>query len=290
MNPSSMSKHGILTVNGGQLSYQTFGQSGLPLLVLHGGPGLGCNYLLPQMGGLGTFSFAIFYDQRGTGNSTSTDNWQANPFETYCDDINQLRNFFGLEKISLLAHSFGGVFASFYAIAFPDHVDKIIYLNSVPVSSDDYFSFVKHRSSIVDENKATLDAIRQTSNFLQDDPKTIEHYYRIYFKNYFAKPELADTLSLAMTSDAAINNFKIYEFFYSYMQKHSFNLYDKLKKINKNSLIIAADKDVVPINYMELLHESILSSTYKVIENCGHFPYIDQPKILFDTIKGFLIN
>lgn len=58
-----------LSVNGGTLFYQTFGEKGYPLLVLHGGPGLGCRYLLPQMGELGKFAFAIFYDQRGTGNS-----------------------------------------------------------------------------------------------------------------------------------------------------------------------------------------------------------------------------
>jgi proline iminopeptidase len=278
----------MLAVNGGQLFYQTFGETGHPLLVLHGGPGLGCHYLLPQMSELGKFSFAIFYDQRGAGNSTSTNEWQTSPFATYCDDINHLREAFGFEKISLLSHSFGGVFASLYALTFPQHVNTIIYLNSVPLSTVDYLKYVKHRAHIVDENKSKLDAIRQTTDFLQGNPKTIEQYYRIYFKNYFAKTHLANTLSLTMTPEAAINNFKIYDLFYSYMQKHPFNFYEKLKKLNKKSLIIACDKDVVPIQYMEHLHDSMPLSEYQLIEDCGHFPYIDQPKILFDIIRQFL--
>ena len=72
-----MSRHETLTVNGGKLSYQTFGKADDPLIVLHGGPGLGCNYLLPQMSELGKFSLAIFYDQRGTGHSICTYDWQA---------------------------------------------------------------------------------------------------------------------------------------------------------------------------------------------------------------------
>lgn len=285
-----MSKHGMLTVNGGKLFYQTFGKTGHPLLILHGGPGLGCHYLLPQMSELKKFSFAIFYDQRGTGNSTSTNSWQANPFETYCDDIDHLRKAFGFKKISLLGHSFGGVFASLYASSFPQHVDTIIYVNSVPISSTAYLEFVKHRTQIVDENKSKLDAIRQTADFLQGNPEIIEKFYRIYFKNYFSKPHLANTLSLTMTPEAAINNFKIYDFFYSYIQKHSFNFYEKLNQFNKPTLIIAGDKDIIPMRYMEQLHESIPGSTYKIIENCGHFPYIDQPEILFENIKQFLKN
>lgn len=186
-----------LSIPGGTLFYQTFGTSDNPLLVLHGGPGLGSNYLLPQLSALGQFSFAIFYDQRGTGNSTSTNDWQSTPFETYCEDIEKLRHSLGYKKISLLGHSFGGVFASLYAITYPEHIDKLIYLNTVPLSSQAYLEFVKHRSQIVDQNKSKLDAIRKTSDFTP-------------------------------------------------------------------------------------------SSIYKIIQNCGHFSYIDQPEITFSEIKYFL--
>jgi len=275
-----------ISMDGGKLFCKTFGKSGKPLVVLHGGPGLGFNYLLPQMSALGNFSFAIFYDQRGTGHSTSTADWQTNPFETYCDDLNQLRKSFGFEKISLLGHSFGGVFASMYASVFPQHVDKIIYVNSVPISSHDYIEFVNHRTSIVNKNKAELDSIRNTQAFIKGDPKTVEHYYRIYFKNYFVKPELANTLTLTMTTEAAINNFKIYDLFFDYIKKHPFNYYEK--KLNLPSLILAGAKDVIPLHYMEKLHASLPASTYQVIENCGHFAYIDQPEVLFDSVKLFI--
>lgn len=273
----------MLAVSGGNLFYQTFGQSGQPLLVIHGGPGLGCNYLLPQMSELGKFSFAIFYDQRGTGQSTSTADWQSNPFEVYCEDIDNLRKALGFEKISLLGHSYGGIFASMYALKFPQHVDKIIYVNSVPLSSADYLEFTNHRNQVIDKSK--LDVIRQTSGFIQGDPETIEKYYRLYFKTYFAHPELENNLSLTMTPQAAINNFKIYQIFYDYLTQHPFDCYQAL---NMPALIIAGDKDIIPLHYSERIHQAIPQSVYKVIKNCGHFPYIDEPKILFDCIKSFI--
>ncbi len=278
----------FVPVNGAQLFCRTFGNQNSPVIVLHGGPGLGFNYLLPQMIEIGKFSFAIFYDQRGTGSSIGKDDWLLDPFQTYIDDLNQVREAFGLKTISLLAHSFGGILASFYALAFPQHVDKIIYLNSVPISSADYIAFVKHRSQIVDTHKTELDSIRQSVAFLQGDPETVERFYRLYFKNYFSNPSLAHTLTLRMTPKAAINNFKIYNLFYDDITKNSFNLYKKIKTLNKQSLIVACDKDVIPLYYMEQLHKNIPSSKLTLIKDSGHFPYIDQPKILFKNIKNFL--
>src|SRR5579864_5985707 len=102
----------FVPVSGTRLFCQTFGENKPPVIVLHGGPGLGHGYLLPQMSNLGKFSFAIFYDQRGTGKSSSNDDWHRDPFKVYVNDIHQLRESFGLEKVSLLGHSWGGILAA----------------------------------------------------------------------------------------------------------------------------------------------------------------------------------
>jgi proline iminopeptidase len=278
----------FIPVNNGKLFCRTFGAENTPLVVLHGGPGLGHHYLLPQMAELGKFSFAIFYDQRGTGNSLGSDDWQVDPFQTYVNDLDQVRKQFGFEKISLLAHSWGGLLATFYALAFPEKVDKLIYANSVPVSSSDYLTFVKHRSQIVDDHKAELDSIRSSALFLAGDPRTVAAFYRIYFKNYFSNPELINKLNLAMTPQAALNNFRIYNLFLRFVTKNSFDLYEKLNTLTHEALILACDNDVIPINYMEKLHQSVPSSKLVLIKHCGHFPYIDQPNIFFQHINDFL--
>ena len=129
----------FVTVDGDtKLFCRVFGKNNSPVIVLHGGPGLGQNYLLPQMAEIGKFSSAVFYDQRGTGKSSSNNNWQSDPFQTYIEDIDRLRKAFNFKKISLLSHSWGGILASLYALTYPECVDKIIYLNPVPVSSESY--------------------------------------------------------------------------------------------------------------------------------------------------------
>lgn len=281
-------KEWLVSVDRAKLFCRVFGKKNPPIIVMHGGPGLGQDYLLPQMAEIGKFSFAIFYDQRGTGRSTDDNDWQSNPFQTYVRDVDQLREAFGLETVSLLGHSWGGILASLYALAYPQHVDKIIYLNSVPISSAGYMEFVQHRSRIVDIYKDELKSIRESQAFAQGDPKTVEKFYRIYFRNYFAKPERANTLSLTMSPKAAINNFKIYDFFYDYTVKNPFDLYEGLKALDKQSLIIACNKDVIPLHYMEHLHKSIPSSKFVLIKDSGHFPYVDQPETLFKILQDFI--
>src|SRR3990167_11323508 len=166
----------LISVDGAKLFCRVFGKKNPPILVMHGGPGLGQNYLLPQMSAIGKFSCAIFYDQRGTGKSVSRSDWQANPFQTYVHDVNQLREAFGFETVSLLGHSWGSILVSLYALAYPQHVDKIIYVNPVPISSADYMTFVQHRNQIVNTHKDELTVIRESSAFKQGDPKTVEKF------------------------------------------------------------------------------------------------------------------
>lgn len=281
-------KESFVRVDGAKLFCRTFGhnEEKPPVIIVHGGPGLGHAYLLPQMAEIGKFSSAIFYDQRGAGRSIADDHWQSNPFQTYVNDLNQLREAFGFDKVSLLAHSWGGILASLYTLAHPQHIDKIIYLNSVPVSSKNYLEFVTHRAGLVDNRETN--AIRESSAFLQGDPKTTEKFYRLYFKNYFANPELVNQLTVTMSPEAAINCSKIYNFFFEYVEKNGFDLYDGLRALNKPSLIVTCDKDIIPLHYMEQLHKTIPSSTWVSINNCGHFPYIEQPKILFSTLRNFM--
>lgn len=277
----------LLLVKEGKLFCSVVGNHHRPVIVLHGGPGLGHRYLLPQMEEIGKFSRAIFYDQRGTGKSKSNDAWHSQPFETYVNDIEEVRKQFGFESVSLLSHSWGSMLASLYALSYPERVSDIIYLNAVPISSKNYLAFVEHRNHILNVNKDELTALRESNAFKRGDTETVEKYYRLYFKNYFAKPELLDQLTIKMSPEAAINNFKIFELFYNYTVKHTFDLYDGMKKFSKPSLIIAGDKDVIPFHYMEHLHRTIPASQLVLIKECGHFPYIDQLALMLKTIQDF---
>lgn len=66
---SKIANEYFIAVENGKLFLRTIGK-GKPLIVLHGGPGLTQDYLLPQLYRLAKNNFVIFYDQRGCGQST----------------------------------------------------------------------------------------------------------------------------------------------------------------------------------------------------------------------------
>lgn len=285
---SLYTKEFFIPVEKSLLFCRQYGVEGAPTVVVHGGPGLGSSYLLPQMGHLGQFTKAYFYDQRGTGQSQAHDDWYDNPIQTYIKDLEQLRHALAFEKINLIAHSWGSILASFYTLQYPQHVNKLIYLNPVPISSALYLEYVHSRTQIIEENKEKLDPIRQTQAFIDGDPEMVIKYYRLYFRCFFSDPKLVDKLSLSFTQQSALANFKIFSMFFSYVQSHPFDLYPKMNSLNKPALIIAGNKDVIPMHYINYLHQHIPQGQVQIIKNCGHFPYIEQPVQLLNILRQYI--
>ena len=67
---------------------------GLPLLLLHGGPGAGHDYLEP-IEGLASDRPVIFYDQLGCGKSDKPDNRALWTIERFCEEVDEVRAALG---------------------------------------------------------------------------------------------------------------------------------------------------------------------------------------------------
>jgi proline iminopeptidase len=68
----------------------------------------------------------VYMDQRGSGGSGTSENYHL---ETMVQDIEELRQHLKLDKIFLLAHSFGGIIAVNYAKKYPQHTKGLILAN-----------------------------------------------------------------------------------------------------------------------------------------------------------------
>ncbi|HEX9653891.1 MAG TPA: alpha/beta fold hydrolase, partial [bacterium] len=121
---SLKAEEGLRAINGTQLYCKVMG-SGEPIVILHGGPGLDHTYLLPQMAELAKDYRLIFFDQRLAGRSASNVDSSAITLQNFIDDVEGVRREFNLEKMNLLAHSWGSFLALNYAITYPDHLKSL---------------------------------------------------------------------------------------------------------------------------------------------------------------------
>ena len=95
--------------NGHKVWTKTVGDGpGLPLLLLHGGPGGGHDYLEP-LEALSSDRPVIFYDQLGCGKSDMPENRALWTIERFADEVQEVRDVLGLERCHMLGQSWGEV-------------------------------------------------------------------------------------------------------------------------------------------------------------------------------------
>lgn len=99
--------------------------AGEPWLLLHGGPGSGC-----QPGMLAPFDLrrqrVIAVDQRGAGASRPHGRVPGNHLQALVADLEALRRQLGLQRWALLAGSWGTVVALAYARQYPQRVQRLV--------------------------------------------------------------------------------------------------------------------------------------------------------------------
>lgn len=261
---------------------------GKPLIIIHGGPGLTQDYLLPQMYQLANDYFVIFYDQRGCGKSIGKINENTINMDTFINDIEAIRQALHLNKISVLGHSWGGFLAMSYAITHPEHVDKLILANSMPASSEGFCSFVNEWMRRTAPYSEAMDEIKNTPEFKDGNSELIERYYRIIFRTYCYLPENVDKLNLKMSPQASINGGKVYEILRQNVFDKPFDLHAQLRNLTIPTLVIHGDFDPISPVTAQIIHENIKNSKYVLMKDCGHFPYVEKPEEFFNEIKQFL--
>ena len=96
------------------------------LLYLHGGPGASCLDFVNQAKALSRKMKVIIFDQLGVLRSDGIAENESYSMEYQVEMIEEMRKILGIEKWSVLGHSYGGMLAVLYASACPDSVHKIL--------------------------------------------------------------------------------------------------------------------------------------------------------------------
>jgi proline iminopeptidase len=100
---------------GHTMYYETYGvPDGIPIVVLHGGPGGGSSRDYLQFFDLKKW-FVVMYDQRGCGKSTPRLELKANTTWHLVEDIEKLRKELGIDKWAVFGGSWGTTLALSYA-------------------------------------------------------------------------------------------------------------------------------------------------------------------------------
>lgn len=277
-----------IKTEGASLYTQTMGK-GSPLIILHGGAGyITHDYLLPHMQRLAKNNLIVLYDQRALGKSTGDPIPEQINLNTYIQDLDAIRASLGVNKVSLLGHSFGSFLALHYAITHPESVDKLILASSMPISTPDLGLFLTEYAKRVAPCANELQKIESSEAYLSGDPETAQNYLKIVYQTYLYDPENIHKLNLFKSQKEVLNGFKVWNIFKEQVFLQPYDMTDQLKKLQNKTLIVHGDVDIIPFAVAEHIKDALPSSTLIKIQNSGHFPFVEQPEPFFKAIEEFL--
>jgi proline iminopeptidase len=98
---------------------------GLPVVVLHGGPGGGCSPAMRRFFNPDAFR-VILFDQRGCGRSRPIAETRENTTWDLISDIETIRQKLGIDRWIVFGGSWGATLALLYAQAHPEHAAALV--------------------------------------------------------------------------------------------------------------------------------------------------------------------
>jgi proline iminopeptidase len=155
--------HALPVGHGHVLHVEEWGApDGLPVLLLHGGPGSGCSPLLRRGFDLEKYRL-ICPDQRGAGRSTPRGSLVHNSTDQLLDDLELLRRRLGVQRWLVAGGSWGATLALLHALDQPDAVLGLLLRNTFLARESDIHGFFDGAPHALAQGWPTMPA-------LEDEP------------------------------------------------------------------------------------------------------------------------
>lgn len=169
----------------------------------------------------------------------------------------------GIEEIVLIGHSFGGRISIILANKYPDLFKKIVLVDSagiIPKRGLKYYGKVY--------SFKTLKLLYRLAFFWMPQEKKMENFYKKFgSKDYQNAGNMRRILVKVVNED----------------------LRGLLKGIKASTLLIwGRDDDATPVYMGEIMEREINDSGLVVLENAGHFSYLDQLHRFLKIVDNFL--
>jgi len=287
--------------DGIRLFYRRIG-GGDPVLFLHGGPGGSFDNGGYSIEPLGRERSVIMYDQRGAGRSQIVTDTALLTAAHHVRDVEAVRRYFKLERMSVIGLSWGAGLAAMYADAYPERVARVVFLIPMPPANK---PFVQERNqrirSLLDPKEANrLAEVSKQLGSADDDqvaPLCREQLAIL------SRPEVADPGSydptrldgtplgkeiagMCSVPPAAIRNQRLVGQA-TIASLGDWDFRPMLSRLNVPALVIEGEKTNVPLDATREWAKAIPNARILLVPNAGHLVLEEQPRAI-DEIAAFL--
>lgn len=259
------------------------------LLLLNGGPGLPCDYLLTPHLRLVESGWTVHsYDQLGCGESDRPDDAQLWTVGRYVEELENVVRVLGLKRFSLLGHSWGTWLGTEYALRNAPRIARLVLADGDGDTAHLVEQLEKIRSALGHETVQMMK--RREAQGLIEHP---EYQAAITLLNYRHVCRL-DTWPESLTRSLAQWNMGPYmtiqgpnEFTYT-GNIQGWTVIPRLHALQMPSLVLCGEHDELPIACSARIHDALPGSRLKVFDGCSHMPFYENPDAYFAYLLDFL--
>lgn len=282
-------KSTITLRNGHRIWTNTVGDgAGLPLLLLHGGPGAGHDYLEP-LASLGDERPVVFYDQLGCGKSDIPENPALWTIERFADEVQEVRSKLGIERCHLLGQSWGGWLGLEYLLREPPGLASVVLAStsaSIPEFSAECERLI---GELPEAQRVALKNHGEHGEFEHPDYVAAEELF--YQRHLCRLTEWPDCL---MRSVENLHHTPVYgaingpNEFTTIGNLRYWDRTAELKKISTPVLITCGKHDELGPRCAQTLHTGIKGSSLQVFEESAHVAHIEEAEKFLECVSTFL--
>ncbi|MBC8231575.1 alpha/beta hydrolase [bacterium] len=289
-----LTKPGLVTSEDGvELHYKVLGE-GTSILLLSGGPGSSSSYLFPVAQELSKTYRCILLDQRGTGKS-KLDVYDETTLSlnAFISDLETLRVHLGIDKWIVLGHSWGGRLAMAYAVSHPYCIRALVLVGSSGLVSYDYGPVLERNIEAQQEVDELESSVFWSNEYRMKLPYAFSEWLRAQTPAYMFNPTEALSMTELSTGVDAFNPALFLAMANLYIDVKMDEKVLLVNRLKQPMLVIQGEQDPMGASTAYKTY-NVLTSIYPngkeiaFIAECGHVPWIEQPKDFFGKLKSFL--
>lgn len=286
-------REGFVEGAGARIFFKTTGR-GVPLLLLHGGPGADHSDFLPALNPLGKRCRLVLIDERGSGRSERLADPAGYTLKRMVMDLECVRKHLQIDRWVVLGHSFGGILAQAYAVRHPKRLLGLVLAGAGSSAQcvDADFRDLRRRLPRVLRSRLTS---CEKAGIFQANGAYSRQYAAASAKalapQMFARnppPRFEKTPALGMEvlremwvrrSDFRIDgNLK------------GFDFTKQLARVKVPSLVVIGDRDLVSMRTAATTRASLPRATLVVMAECAHMMFIDQTARFNRLVGEFVLE
>ncbi len=258
---------------------------GVPLLVLHGGPGF---QSMPQtVSDLAKDRPVYFYDQLGCGKSDRPADFRYS-LKNYIEELDEVKSALKLQEVVLMAFSWGCALTCAYMLEKrPDGVKGLILsgpLLSSPLWEKD------QRENIATMPEPVIQAIdegERSQEYTGAYQSAMMDYYKKFVCRMNPWPDSLQAAFESLNMEVYLSMWGPSEFTVTGQLK-DLDLSPRLSEISVPVLLTCGDSDEAGVKTLKDFQMAFPNACLSVIPRSGHMHHIEQPEIYKAAVQSYL--